>query len=161
MDTFTREMRANFAANVNQEIIIMGAVQLFWKHSKNVSYLNSALQYARGRKGIRVNAVRAFLETFTGAVFHKKDDFVKGGRKVPECPPEFFELDSWLDWADKNAQEPEYNLAKHQLKIVQMFQKEKKLAEENGQDAMAKSITAAMTAYVETQRELMPSAQAS
>jgi len=152
-DTFKKQMQLNYAANQAQEILILGAVFLFWKHNKNIAYLNSAMQYARGRKGIRVNAVRAFLINFTGAVFKQGKDFTKAGRKMSECPEGFAMLSSWLEWADANAQEPEYNLAKHQLKIVNMLQHEKKLAEDNGQDAMVKVMEETIVSYALSQEQ--------
>lgn len=151
-NAFNTEMRNNFQANQNQEIIFLGAIQLYWKHNKNVSYLNHAMQYARGRRGIRVNAARAFLETFSGAVFKQGSDFVKAGRKLKECPAEFNALESWLDWANKEAPEPEYNLAKEQLKIISFMQARKKAAEEHGEDEMAGMLAKSIADYAQLQK---------
>ncbi len=149
---FQTEMRGNFHANANQETIILGAISLFWEHSKNIDYLNSAMQYARSRSGIRVNAVRAFLLEFTGAVYTKKDGFRKGGKKEA-LPAKFHDIRSWLDWANDNAQEPEYNLAKQQLKVVAMLQKEKRIAEKAGEGEMVNMLDSTIVDYVEAQRQ--------
>ena len=150
---FHKEMRSNHEANENQEVLILGAVQLYWEHNKNIAYLNNAMQYARGRRGLRVNAVRAFLENFTGAVFKQGSDFTKAGRKVKEMPEGFAILSSWLDWADANAQEPEYNLAKQQLKVISFLQHQKKIAQDHGENVMAEMLTTSIVAYGEAEKK--------
>ena len=149
---FHKEMRSNHEANQNQEVLIMGAVQLYFEHNKNIAYLNHAMQYARGRRGIRVNAVKAFLVHFTGAVYKKGSDFTKASKKVNEAAEGFEMLSSWVEWADENAKEPEYNLAMHQLKVINFLQREKKLAQDNGEDKMAEVLTASMIAYGEAEK---------
>ena len=152
---FHKEMRSNLEANKNQEVLILGAIQLYWEHNKNIAYLNNAMQYARGRRGIRVKAVRAFLAHFTGAVFKQGSDFVKAGRKVKEMPEGFEMLSSWLDWADEHAPEPEYDVAKQQLKVISFLQHQKKIAVEHGEDKMAETITASMIAYGEAEKKVV------
>lgn len=86
-------------------LVIMGAVALFWRNSKNTGYLNSAIQYANAYRGIRVEAVKAFLVHFTGAKFDKDlGKFVKAG-KLKAIRDGFDTLESWVDWA--NAAKPE------------------------------------------------------
>jgi hypothetical protein len=154
MSAFTRQMQGNYAANQDQEIIILGAVDLYWTHSKNVSYLQHAMQYARGRKGIRVNAVKAFFDAFTGAVFDKeKNTYAKSGRAMKECPNDFKGLASWLEWADKEAAEPEYNLIKQQLKVIQFLQNQKKVAIEHDQQEMADMLSQTIVTYVQAQKK--------
>ncbi len=158
---FNSEMQSSYEANKNQEALILGAVFLFWKHNKNIAYLNSAIQYARGRRGIRVNAVKAFLIQFTGAVYKQGKGFTKAGRKLKDMPEEFAALNSWLDWADKNVQEPEYNLAKQQLKVVSFLQHQKKVAQENNQDSMTVMLEASIEAYAQAEQKTASVLQAS
>lgn len=94
-------------------MVIMGAAVLFFQNSKNIAYLNGAVQYARAYKGLRNNAVIAFLATMTGAKFDKEQgEFVKTSKKVKALPEAFYELDNWVDWADREKPEPEYDAAK-------------------------------------------------
>lgn len=157
VQAFTRQMQGAYQGNQDQETIILGAIQLYWKHSKNISYLNDALQYARGRKGIRVNAVRAFLETFSGAVY-KGDKFTGAGRSTKECPENFHDLESWLEWANEKAQEPEYSLPKQQLKVISFLQHQKKTAIEHGQHDMAEMLTKTIVEYVEANKKVVQAA---
>lgn len=159
-NTFNKEMQNNHHANKAQEILILGAVKLFWEHNKNVAYLNSAMQYARGRRGIRVNAVRAFLMHFTGAVYKQGKDFTKAGKKVKEMPEGFDLLTSWLGWANEHAKEPEYDLAKQQLKVISMLQREKKLAEENNQGVMVSMLSNTIEDYATAQKEALMAIEA-
>lgn len=136
MDTFTHEMRGMYQSNINQEVIILGAVSLFWQHSKNIAYLNHAMQYARASRGIRVNAVRAFLSHFTGAVW-KKDKYIGGGRKLKECPEEFNNLNKWTEWANEHAAEPAYDHKAFVMSIEKYLSKKKEEATENGDNSTA------------------------
>lgn len=102
---FEQGMRNASTFRRQSNLVIMGAVVLFWKNSKNISYLNSAVQYATAYRGIRVEAVKAFLVHFTGAKFDKElGKFVKAG-KLKAIRDGFDKLDSWVDWA--NAEKPE------------------------------------------------------
>lgn len=139
MKAFTNEMRGAYSHNQNQELIILGAVSLFWQHSKNIAYLNHAMQYARAVRGVRVNAVKAFLKGFTGAVY-KKDSFIGGGRKMKECPESFNSLQSWLDWADKEAVEPSYDHKAFVLKLETYLGKQQEVAQSHGDGATAEVI---------------------
>ena len=163
MSVYNREMRKSEALNANQELLILGAVALFWEHNKNIAYLNYAMNYARARSGMRVNAVKAFLTHFTGARYSEKGDkknqFVKGG-KMEAMPIEFGTLNSWLAWADEKAAEPEYDLAKAQLKVISFLQKEKKKAKENGANAMADMLARTILEYAQAQKEEAPAIQA-
>lgn len=163
MSVYNREMRKNEVLNNNQELIILGAVALFWEHNKNIAYLNYAMNYARARSGMRVNAVKSFLTHFTGARYSEKGDkknqFVKGG-KMEAIPNEFEGLTSWLDWADEKAAEPEYDLAKAQLKVVHFLQKEKKRAKENGENGMADMLARTILEYAQAQKDEKPAMQA-
>jgi hypothetical protein len=139
MSTFTHEMRGAYQSNVNQEVIIMGAISLFWEHSKNIAYLNHAMQYARAHRGVRVNAVKAFLKEFTGAVW-KKDSFTGGGRKLKELPEEFNKLQSWLDWADVEAKEPAYDHKLFVLSIEKYLTKKQEEAKAHEDNSTAEVI---------------------
>ena len=102
---FEAGMRSASTFRQQSNMIIMGAVVLFWKNSKNISYLNSAVQYATAYRGLRVEGVKAFLVHFTGAKFDKElGRFVKAG-KLKAIREGFENLDSWVDWA--NAEKPE------------------------------------------------------
>ena len=144
MTTFEKEMRGNYAANQAQEIIIMGAVALFWEHSKNIAYLNHAMQYARGRRGIRVNAVKAFIVAFTGAVYKGKG-FTGGGRAMKKLPNLFFFFDSWTEWADDNAAEPTYDHKAFVLKLETYLGKRVEEAEAAGDTATANVVGTMLT----------------
>jgi hypothetical protein len=158
--TLAVEMGKNSISNYNQELLIMGAVQLFWEHNKNIAYLQDALRFAQNRNGVRVNAVKAFLTHFTGATYSNKvgvKNFIKGG-KLKEMGDklhnEFVGLDSWLSWANDKAPEPEYNLAKQQLKVIAFLQNQKTTAIEHNQHAMADMLEHSIEAYAEVNKKV-------
>lgn len=132
---FETGMRSAGTFRAQSNLVFMGAVALFWRNSKNISYLNSAIQYAEAYRGIRVEAVKKFLVHFTGAKYDGK--FVKAG-KLKACREGFDELESWLDFADREAPEVKFDA----IKLVQADEKavlrllEKKL--DAARDALTK-----------------------
>jgi hypothetical protein len=137
-----RQIAGANAANLDREIVVLGAVELFWEHKKNVAYLNRAMQVARSVRGLRVNAVRAFLTAMTGAKW-KGDAFIKGG-DMAACPDEFAGLGSWTDWANEKAAEPEYDAAKAVAALAAIMHKRAEIARANGAAGVAEQIEAAM-----------------
>lgn len=124
------EHATTFRAQSN--LVIMGAVGLFWAHSKNIAYVNKGLAYAAAYRGLRVEAVKGFFRHFTGAVFDKgKGEFVKGG-KAKAIPAEFADLENWVDWADREKPEPKFDASKDANGLVKSI--ERKLC--NAQDAL-------------------------
>lgn len=116
---FESGMRSAGTFRAQSNLVFMGSVVLFWKNSKNISYLNSAIQYADAYKGIRVEAVKAFLVHFTGAKFDKAaGKFVKAG-KLKAIREGFDTLNTWVEWA--NAEKPE--AAFDAKKLVEMDEK--------------------------------------
>lgn len=115
---FEQGMRSASTFRRQSNLVIMGAVALFWANSKNISYLNSAIQYAQAYKGIRVEAVKAFLVNFTGAKYSSKDGkFLKAG-KGKALADGFYKLESWVDWANENKPEPKFDAIKDEKSIL-------------------------------------------
>jgi len=113
LNQFTVALEAGHAAIRSlkkvDNIIIMGAVELYFEHSKQISYLNKALDYAQSFRGYRKEACKNFLATFSGAKFDKDTKvFTKGG-KIKVANDEFNNMDSWLDWADLNHAEKAFD----------------------------------------------------
>lgn len=145
---FEQGMRNASTFRSQSNLVIMGAVVLFWKNSKNISYLNSALQYAGAYRGIRLEAVKAFLVHFTGAKFEKGPEkfdsvsgklvkasgkFVKAG-KLKAIRDGFDQLDSWVDWANAKKPEPAFDAKKliegDEKSIVKMLERKLDAARE-------------------------------
>ena len=129
MAAYARQMSTALQDSIDNDTIIMGAVSLFWTHSKNIAYLNDAMNFTRAKKGMRLNAVKAFLTAFTGAVF-KKGQYVGGG-KVKDFPlqADFQGLGSWVDWANENAKEPTYDRKAMVLSLVRAIDRDINKAE--------------------------------
>lgn len=152
---FEQGMRHASTFRRQSNLVIMGAVALFWNNSKNISYLNSALQYATAYRGIRVEAAKAFLVHFTGAKFDKTaGKFVKAG-KLRVIREGFEELDSWVDWANAEKPEPEFDakalVAADEKAIIRMI--EKKL--DAARDALAEVRNVAEGEEVDADMEAM------
>ena len=108
----TDGMRNALTFRSQSNTIIMGAAILFWRNSKNVSYLNAGLQYVTAYKGLPVEGAKAFFVHFTGAKFDKElGKFVKGGKKK-ELPAEFMALEHWADWVKANRPEQPFDAKK-------------------------------------------------
>lgn len=124
--------------NELEEIVVMGAVQLFWEHQKNIAYLNQAMAAARSYKGLRVNAIKEFLTHFTGAVM-VKGVYTKGG-KMEKCPSAFNALKSWLEWANEHAAEQTYDHTKKFNNLKSLLESRKKDAFEHGDKELGMKI---------------------
>lgn len=119
------EMGMKSASTFRQQsnLVIMGAVALFWKNSKNTAYLNSALQYANAYRGIRVEGVKGFIVHHTGAKYDSKaDKFAKAG-SMKECPKSFYDLESWVDWANEKAPERKFDAVKDEQSILKTLER--------------------------------------
>ena len=103
--------------------VLMGAVALFWRNSKNTSYINDAYNYAKAYRGLRTNAARSFLTHYTGAKFDEKADKYIGGGKKKACPADFFKMSSWLEYADKKAAEPDYDSGKVEKQFLKTLER--------------------------------------
>lgn len=105
------------------DLVIRGAAVLFWANSKNVAYLNSALEYATAYRGIRVEAAKAFLSNFTGAKYDRETGkFVKGG-KMKALDVSIYTLDHWVDWANEKRPEPKFDAMKDEQAILKTLER--------------------------------------
>lgn len=120
---FESGMRSAGTFRAQSNMVIMGAVALFWANSKNIAYLNSALQYAAAYRGIRVEAVKGFLVYFTGAKYDRDNGkFSKGGKKAA-MPAEFLDLQSWVDWANDKAPERKFDAVSDEKAIIKTLER--------------------------------------
>lgn len=121
--SLTDGLRNALTFRTQSNIVIMGAVLLFWKNSKNIWYLNSALKYANAYRGIRVEGVKGFIVNFTGAQFDKKvGQFVKAGKKKA-LPADIYQLENWVDWADRNRPMTPFDASKDEAAIIRTLQR--------------------------------------
>lgn len=132
MNVFTKEMREMWNRNQVQNYVILASVLLFWKHDRDITYLNHGMQYARAISGMRVNAVKAFFIAFTGASGSGTEfKFTKGKSKMRALPEDFMKLKKWTEWADEKAPEPDYNKEKFVGDLVKMLERKADKAAEN------------------------------
>lgn len=109
--------------------VLMGAVVLFFANSKNIAYLNGAVSYVRAYRGLRNNAAIAFLSTMTGAKYDKeKGEFVKTSKRVKAIPDAFYQLENWVEWADREKPEPEYDLSKQEKSLYNAIKRKHETA---------------------------------
>lgn len=162
-------MRSASTFRRQSNLIIMGAVVLFWNNSKNIAYLNSAVEYAKAYRGIRVEAVKAFLVHFTGAKFDRDaGKFVKGG-KLKAMREGFETLDTWLDWADKEKPEPEFDakklIATDEKAVIRMLERKLDAAKEalalvEGEDEPDQDVIEMLQEHIAHTENLKAQAQA-
>lgn len=140
MQAVTRQRASALANNLDTETIIMGSVQLYYEHKKNIAYLNHALSFARSKNGMRVNAVKSFLSHFTGAKL-KGNEYIKAGDSNT-IPAEFESLGSWVEWADQKAPEPTYDHKAMVLSLERYLNKTLEKAKEHDDKALIGEVTA-------------------
>jgi len=150
-DTFMAALGRQFQTakqnNDDDTVLTIGAIALFWKHKKNIAYLNKSLTYARTRRGIRVNALRSFLTHFTGAVYDSNTNSYTKAGKMKTLPKEFHSLSTWVEWADNNGKgEPEFDEAKATKSAIAYLNKRREIARENNAPALVEHLTTAMLA---------------
>ena len=160
-----KELKLNMSNhNTNLEIVVSGAVALYWQHNKNTAYLEKGMMIAKAHKGLRVNAVKSFYAHFTGLKAKKDGTFGKvsdhknaleifdavqseltvDGELVVTTYRQAFEgLNSWQSWIDANAQEPQYDHKAAFLSLVKQLETRQKKANEN-EDAEGAQALAAM-----------------
>lgn len=147
-----------FRAMSNQ--VIMGAVVLFHRHSKQIAYLNSALQFAHAYRGLREKAALSFLKHFTGATV-KDGKFVKGGKlkgdELTKRGEEFSQLGSWVDWANENAKETKaWNPVADEKAIIRSLEKKLEKAQEEIAKLQAEKAQLEDAGELEKVAEILP-----
>jgi len=133
-----RRMNKTARENSERNMAILSAVNLYYEHQFNTAYLNVVLDLARATEGMRVNAAKGFLSAMTGAKF-SKGAFTKRGQ-LDAPPAEFYTLDNWIQWADREAPEPEYNPEKAKADLVKLMERRARIARENGATELASHI---------------------
>lgn len=116
-------MRSAGTFRAQSNMVIMGAVALFWTNSKNISYLNNALQYGHAYRGLKVEGIKRFFVYFTGAKFdNASGKFVKGGKK--KCMPiEFGGLAHFDDWVKEKAPERKWDAVSDEKAILKALER--------------------------------------
>jgi len=147
--------------NTNLEIVISGAVALYWQHNKNTAYLEKGMMIAKAHKGLRVNAVKSFYTHFTGlkskkdGTYGKVSDHKTALESFDAVQTEamgdvaeityrqaFESLSSWQGWIDANAQEPQYDHKAAFLSLVKQLETRQKKANENEDSEGAQALAA-------------------
>jgi len=133
-----RRLQKTARENSERNLVILSAVNLYFEHKYNTAYLNAALDLARATAGLRVNAVKSFLTAMTGAKL-SKGAYAKRG-KLDQPPAEFYNLTDWIDWADREAPEPEFDAVKAKADLVKLMERRARIARENGATDLAAHI---------------------
>ena len=143
---------ARLRANANQNnldfnALILGGAQLYFEHKFNTGYIERAMLIARNHSGLRVNAVRAFLQHMTGVSrpIRANGAPLKKG-KLKEAPQDLIGCDDWTEWVDENAQEPVYDHKAMALKLVKYLEKQQQVAKEHDDGELVESLSVALKA---------------
>ncbi|MBT8450073.1 MAG: hypothetical protein KJO69_10305 [Gammaproteobacteria bacterium] len=122
-EAFESGMRSAGTFRAQSNMVIMGAVALFWTNSKNIHYLNNGLQYAQAYRGLKVEGIKRFFIHFTGAKFdNATNKFVKAGKKKA-MPIEFGKLEHFDDWVKEKAPERKWDAVADEKAIIKALER--------------------------------------
>lgn len=129
-------------SNLDFNALVLGGAQLYFEHNHNTAYLERAMLVARNHKGLRVNAVRAFLVAMTGVRIPNKANGAPLKKGDYEEEPEILQaITDWTEWANENAKEPEYNHKAAVLTLTKYLEKRKGDANTNKDEALAANLS--------------------
>ncbi len=133
-------------ANANQNnldfnALILGGAQLYFEHKFNTGYIERAMLIARNHSGLRVNAVRSFLQAMTGVKIPARatgKPMKKG--KLEEAPQALIDCDDWVEWADTETPEPMYDHKAVTLKLQKYLEKQQENAKEHDDSELSEQV---------------------
>ena len=132
-------------------LVILSSIALYYEHNLNIAYLNRACDVLRANRGGRVNAGIAFLRHFSDAKTKKDGNKVvfrkASSKNLDTLKREFAEVEDWIDWADRETPEPEFNEAKAITAIHKVLINRARVARNNGANELADRLEADAAHY--------------